>query len=831
MNKISKFFISIIIYLSIFNYVLASNPGAIKTSLSGKIYDKTTGESLPGVTIYIPGLKTGAVSDTSGYYRIDNLPMAKLLVQVTYLGYQSIVMTVDLKTTKTENFLLDPSITEMKEVVITGSSEATEIKRNPVPIITMQRKELQQILATNIIDAIAKLPGLNAVTTGPNVSKPFIHGLGYNRVLTLYDGVRQEGQQWGDEHGIEVDENAIDKIEVVKGPASLIYGSDAIAGVINLLPSPPVPIGALKGNLLANYQSNNGLCEGSFSLNGNNNGFIWGGRISHKQATDYQNNHDGRVYGTALDETDADGYVGLNKQWGYSHLNFSVFDDLQEIPDGSRNSANQNFTKQISEIDTFRPIVSNAELNSYKISTLHQHVQHYRIYSSNNFIIGQSKLGLILGYQESIRREFSHPQYPDIPGLYLLLHTFTYDIKYNLPEIQGLETTVGVNGMYQSNTNNGTEFIIPDYKQFDIGPFLFLRKTYDKLDVSAGVRYDNRFFKNNEMFVASNPKDSFDMQVSLPDTAGAKQQFYNFRKIFSGLSGSIGATYNFTNELLVKVNIARGFRAPNIAEISANGVHPGTNIYQIGNTGFKPEFSLQEDIGIDYATKHITGSIEIFNNVISNYIFNQKLLNYLGSDSVIVRGNETFKFQQSRAQLYGGEASLDIHPHPLDWLHFENSVSIIYAINLGGNGVHITDSNRYLPFIPPLHTNSELRANIKRKFKYFSSVYIKIGMEHYAKQNRVYSENNTETITPGYTLFDAGIGTDVTDSHGKVLCSINILGNNITNLAYQSHLSRLKYMDFYINKAGSQVNVTGPGSGIYNMGRNISIKVIVPLDL
>src|SRR5674536_183918 len=136
-------------------------------------------------------------------------------------------------------------------------------------MITVSSRELQQNLNTNIIDAISKLPGVSAVTTGPNVSKPFIHGLGYNRVLTLYDGVRIEGQQWGDEHGIEVDENAVDRIEIVKGPASLTYGSDALAGVINLLPAPPVPDSTIKGHVETNYQTNNSLIAAHADISGN----------------------------------------------------------------------------------------------------------------------------------------------------------------------------------------------------------------------------------------------------------------------------------------------------------------------------------------------------------------------------------------------------------------------------------------------------------------------------------------------------------------------------------------------------------------------------------
>ena len=807
----------VIILIMILSYHIIN----AQNKITGKITDNITGDAIPGATVYIPELKTGTIADINGVYKIENLPKAKVIIQISFLGYKSVVENIDLATTTSRDFIMEQAITEMNEVVVTGSSRATEINRTPVPMITVSSRELQQNLNTNIIDAIAKLPGVSAVTTGPNVSKPFIHGLGFNRVLTLFDGVRQEGQQWGDEHGIEIDENAVDRIEIVKGPASLTYGSDALAGVVNLLPAQPVPDGTLKGHVETNYQTNNGLFGAHAALAGNKNGFIWEGVASHKQATNYQNRFDGRVYGTAFNETDLSGYVGLHKKWGYSDLNFSLFDDLQEIPDGSRDSVTRKFTKQITEDDTFRPIVSDAELNSYKITTLHQHVQHYRIYSTNNFIIGESKLGLILGYQQSIRREFSHPEYPDIAGLYLDLKTLTYDIKYIIPEYRGWETTIGINGMYQQNTNKGTEFVIPDYNQFEIGPFFLTTKTIGKLDLSAGARYDTRIFRNDAMYTRSNPQTGFDMQVSLPDTALADHPFYSFKHTFSGISASVGATYNITNQFLVKANIARGFRAPNIAEISANGVHPGTLIYQIGNTAFKPEFSLQEDFGLSYRSDHVSGNLEMFNNNITNYIFNQKLLNHLGQDSVIIKGNQTFKFQQAKAQLYGWEANLDIHPY--DWLHFENSISVTYALNKGGNGIHVTDSSKYLPFIPPLHTNTELRANIKSMAKHISSLYLKIGLEYYAKQDRVYSADNTETPTPGYLLYNAGIGADITNSHGKVLVSINILCNNITDVAYQSHMSRLKYFEEYPNNPSGR-------SGIYNMGRNISFKLTVPLS-
>jgi iron complex outermembrane receptor protein len=799
-----------------------STPELLTGSLKGKVINKQTGETIPGAAIYIPDLKKVTVTDINGNYEFDKLPRASLLVKVSYLGFKTILDNVDFSTTSTRDFLLEPSITEIKEVVITGSSRSAEINRSPVPIAVMDRKNIDQILTTNIIDAIAKEPGVSAVTTGPNVSKPFIHGMGFNRVLTLVDGIRQEGQQWGDEHGVEVDENAISKIEVVKGPASLIYGSDALAGVVNLIPFQSVPAGIVKGGINTEYQTNNELLSASGAVDGNHKDFIWGARVSDKMATNYRDKIDGRVYGTAFKETDASGYVGLNRSWGYSHLNVSLYNDLQEIPDGSRDSLTRKFTKQITEADTVRPIVSDGELNSYKINVLHQHVQHYKIYSTNNFIFGASKLGVTVGFQQNIRQEFSYPQAATTPGLFLVLNTLTYDLKYYFPDRNGWESTIGVNGMVQHNQNKGTAFIIPDYSQLDVGPFAFVKKTAGKMDVSAGLRFDTRFFNNRDMFVAVDPATGFEMQVGSSSLLVKSKTFSAFKDTYTGLTGSLGATYRLTDALVFKANIARGFRAPNISEISANGVHPGTNLYQMGNPAFKPEFSVQEDLGVSFSHSHVTASLDLFNTNVDNYIFNQKVLNHLGQDSVIVKGDQTFKFVQSRAQLYGGEASIDIHPHPLDWLHFENTISVIFGINHGVPGVSLASDAKYLPFIPPIHTHSELKAEIKKKYKYASSIYAQVEMDWFAKQNRAYLADNTETVTPGYTLFNAGFGMDLTNRNGKVFCNVHMAGNNIMDVAYQSNMSRLKYFEQY------PVNWSGH-SGIYNMGRNISFKLTFPL--
>jgi iron complex outermembrane recepter protein len=816
----SLFIISSFVFLS---SQVKAQKNAARYSISGKI-STTAGLPLAGASVYIADLKKGSIADASGNYSIANIPTGTYLVEIKFIGYKTILENIYFNENKIENFSMEITITEENEIVITGSSKATSIKRNPIPIVAINKQFLQQNLNTNIIDAIAKVPGISAVTTGPNVSKPFIRGLGFNRILTLYDGVRQEGQQWGDEHGIEVDQNTVEKVEVVKGPASLIYGSDAVAGVVNLIPANPPAQGKIMGNISNEYQTNNRLIENSVSIAGHTNDYTWGGTFSHKLATNYKNKFDGRVYHTGFAETDASANVGINKKWGYSRIGISMFNDLQEIPDGSRDSASRKFTKQITEADDYRPIVSDAELSSYKISDVHQHVQHYRVYNTNSFLIGGGRLAVNLAFQRSLRREYSHPEV-SIPGLFLQLNTYSYDAKYYFHEAKGLSVTTGINGMYQNNkVDKGTEFIIPSYDQLDFGPFIYAKKTLGNLEIAGGLRYDIRDFHNDDLYTNENSTTGFEQAVKGADTAGANHPFAAYQHTFSGFSGSAGLSYKINNEWSIKANMGRGYRAPNISEISSNGVHPGTNIYQIGNRNFKPEFNLQEDLGITYNSTHVTINAEVFNNDIQNYIYNQKLINARGEDSVIIPGNQTFEYVAAKANLYGGELSMDIHPHPLDWLHFENSLSLVYGKNKGVPGMgKISDSAKYLPFIPPLHTMSELRGNFKKAGNFLANTFIKIQYEIYAKQDRVYLENNTETSTPGYQLLNAGLGTDIINKKGNTMMTVSFLGNNLLDMGYQSHLNRLKYFEEYPG------NFTGR-NGIYNMGRNFSVRVNVPIN-
>jgi iron complex outermembrane receptor protein len=799
----------LIMLLSTFTTVAFS--GNSKTFLTGKITDKETGLTIPGAAVYIPDMKTGAVTNAEGIYLIENLPQKKLLIQVSFTGYKVIIETIDLTTSTTKDFAMEIAVKELNEVIVTGHSQAGEKNRTPSPISSISETELLQKSSSNIIDAIASEPGISQITTGSGISKPVIRGLGFNRVVVVNDGVRQEGQQWGDEHGIEIDEFSIKKVEILKGPASLSYGSDAIAGVINLFSETGVPQGKIKGSLFTGYQTNNGALSYSANIAGNLKGILWNLRYSNKVAHAYTNKYDGYVYNSGFKENTVSGVLGLNKAWGYSHLHFSIYDLNPGLIEAERDSATGKFIKPviINDSTAGAEIVENEDLSSYDIGIPFQKIVHYKAILNNSFIIRNSSVKAVFGFQQNHRKEYADVFSPANYGLYFLLNTINYDVRYVLPEKNAWDVSFGINGMQQSSLNKGTEYLVPEYDLFDAGVFTIVKKSFRKLDISGGVRFDTRAQSIKELYLNGQGE-----RTELHDSTSILK-FKGFNPSFSGISGSIGAAYQFSEKLYAKFNVARGYRAPNIAELSSNGVHEGTQRYEYGNTNLKAETSLQFDLSFGLNTEHITAEIDLFNNRINDFIFSRKLNSIYGGDS-ISEGLSSFQFVSGNANLYGGELILDIHPHPLDWLHFENSFSIVHAENMGQ-----ADSMKYLPFIPAPKLESELRADLKKSGKFFSNTFIKIGMENYFEQNRFYSAYGTETATPAYMLLNAGIGTTLMTG-SKTVCSIIINVTNLTDQAYQSHLSRLKY--------GAVNNISGR-TGVYNMGRNISFKILIPLDL
>jgi iron complex outermembrane receptor protein len=793
-----NFFILLSLIFGLFIPVLSFSQMQNRGVLTGKVTDEN-GRPLAGASVFLHDVKAGSIADANGNYTTRPINRGNYLVEVTYQGYASQIVPVTINGNTTKNFTLNTTAVEQEAVTVTGVSAATRLRNSPQPVSLVKRSEILQNASTNLINALVRKGGVSVITTGPAVSKPVIRGLGYNRVVTINDGIRQEGQQWGDEHGIEIDEYSVQRAEVLKGPASLMYGSDAIAGVINFITNQPVTAGTIKGNLLASYTDNNNMAGFNGNVAGHLlNGFNWNIYGSSRSAADYSNKYDGRVLNSRFEEKNWGGYAGINKSWGYSHLLISSFNQKLGLPEGVRDSTTGKFLYLAGT--PYEAVATDEQLKSKDFITPYQHVKHFKIAVDNSFAAGKNRFVTTVAFQRNQRQEFGNADAPTTPDLYFDLKTINYNLQYQMSARYGWKTTIGANGMYQQNRNLAAEKLIPEYNLFDAGIFVYTTKTFNKLTVSGGLRADTR---------------TMDIK-GLQDMGNIK--FNAVNKHFGNISGSAGIAYEASNEVTLKANIAKGYRAPSAAELSSNGAHEGTYRYEYGDNNLTTENSLQFDAGLDVVSRHVSFGVSAFYNHISNYIYYSRLEAAGGGDSLINDNGtvlQAFKFSQSGATLAGFEANFDIHPHPLDWLHFENTFSYV----AGTFSRSFEGSNR-LPAMPPAHLLSELRANFAKVGPVLRNLYFKTELDATATQNRVFTAYNTETPTPGYALFNIGAGSDFNAGNRK-LFSLFLSFNNITDVAYQSHLSRLKYTD--VN------NVTGR-RGVFNMGRNFTVKVNVPLD-
>jgi len=681
---------------------------------------------------------------------------------------------------------------QLNELTVTGVTGDTKLKHATTPVSIISPQILRATASTNIIDAIAHQPGVSQLTTGGSISKPIIRGLGYNRVVVMSEGVRQEGQQWGDEHGVEVDGSSVGSVEILKGPASLMYGSDAMAGVVILHAQPTLAEGELKGNVSTEYQTNNGLFHYSLQMAGNQKGFVWDARYSDKMAHAYKNKYDDYVPGSQFRERAGRLMLGVNKAWGHSRLVWTAYHLTPSIVEGERDPE----TGELEHEEGWSG-------HQYGKSLPFQQVKHYKAVWDNSLNLPSGYLKAIIGYQQNRRQEFEESM--DDYELYFKLHTLTYDLRYITNEWNGWKLSTGIGGMYQKSGNEGEEYLIPDYRLFDFGFYATATKAFgDRWTLSGGLRYDHRRLHGYELM------------------EDGEIRFVDFARHFNGVTGSIGAVCNINDHLNLRLNLARGFRTPNMSELASNGVHEGSVRYELGNQQLKAEYSLQADLGLDFTSRYVSAQLALFANRIDNYIFTHRVAEVIDPDYL------TYAYTQGDARLLGFEAGVDFHP--VHSVHFSNTFSYVDAQLL-----HADADTKYLPFTPAPKWSSEVKWELfhhshstinhhhsmstVRRFP-FNNLYIAVGLDSYLKQTHIYRADDTETETPGYALLSLSAGTDI-QVKGKKIAEFCITADNLLNKAYQNHLSRLKYAD---------ENVMTGRRGIYNMGRNITFKVVISIN-
>jgi iron complex outermembrane recepter protein len=779
--------------------------------LSGRVQHQENGEAVVGAAIFIPELRTGATTSPEGTFRLTAIPKGTYTVQVSYMAHRTLIRTITMERDTVLDFTMQNAPNALEEVIVTGAATRTLVRESPVPVATLSRVQWLRGSSLNLTDAIGKLPGVSQVTTGAGLSKPVIRGLGFNRVITMHDGVRQEDNQWGAEHGINLDEFSIDRYEIIRGAGSLMYGSDGLGGVIAVYSPRPVEEGKIEGRLLSNYQHNNGMYALSAQAGGTRNGFSWLAQTSHRNAGNYRTPADGRVYGSNYRENlNLNGFVGVNRAWGYTR--FYALRSTQEynVTNGTRD-AQGRFTKEIFQNNQLAEVpVTEKDLRSRGLNPSNsQYLLNYKLTSSSFVQLNpKNSLTVTASYAQNQRLEYGSPEAPWVPDLSLFLQTGYYDVRYNLAATEQWELNAGTNGMYQAMENRGTESLYPNYSLFDNGVFVFSRYNLPRLKLSGGLRYDLR-----QLDIARLYLDAEGRFQTAPEGA-VSTTFPGFERLYSNLSGSMGAVYTLHPKLLLRTNASRGFRAPTVPELSSNGEHAGTFRYEIGKLDAVPEVAWQGDLGLTFESDSWYAELSLFQNSIQNFTYSERVLARDGADS-LVAGVPVFRYVQGDARLRGLEGTLTYNPATTRWM----SLTLSHSSVLGRNLSATDEDARYLPLMPAPRWFVQLRLTRDRLGNRFRNLYLSLDWERYLTQQRALLAYNTETTTPGYGLVHAGLGGDVLGQKQKTLFSVYLIANNLFDRLYQSHQSRFKYLD---------PNPATGRRGIFDMGRNVGIKLVVP---
>ncbi|GHA31291.1 TonB-dependent receptor [Salinimicrobium marinum] len=760
------------IFLLLFIAVTTFSYG--QNSLNGQVKDESTNQPVVGATVYISKLDIGTITDLDGEFSFQGISNGTYNLLVSSLGYSSRTRSIVVPSKEALEIILSPSAIEMEEIIISTPFHQLQ-SENVMKVERATLEEISRTGAINLAEGLTQIAGVESITTGTGIGKPVIRGLSSNRVLVYTQGVRFENQQFGDEHGLGISDSGVESVEVIKGPASLLYGSDALGGVLYLNPEryAPVRTSQLDAGFTYNTNTEGIRTNAGFKASSNKLKFLLRG--NYEVHSDYKTGNEQRVTNSRFDEWDLKTGVGFRSGDYHGDLRYNLNASKTGIP--------EEIGLQSTSKDVLEP---------------YQQVQNHVLSLDNKFYFDNSSLDVKLGYLFNDRKEFEdhhehehehetdhehgeeeehdeeevHEEHGEEAALDTHLETINYDAKYHFPRMGDFETIVGVQGMFQNNKNFGEEILIPDASIRDFGILATTHYHLDNLDIQAGIRYDNRSI-DSESF-GETGHEGFIPAVD--------------RK-FNSFNGAFGVKYDFSPAFVTRINLATGFRAPNLAELTSNGSHHGTNRYEIGNASLKNEQNYQLDLALEYRNEHFEVFTNAFYNNISNYI-------YLNPTGEIIDDNNVFEYVQNNAEMYGGEAGLHIHPHPLDWLHIESTYELVIGKQENGN---------YLPLIPAQSILNTLRFELGDQ-KWLSESYSFISLKSIFEQNRT---SIFETETAGYSLLSAGFGTSFSIDTTEV--QLRVSGKNLLNETYISHLSRLKTDE------------------IPNMGRNVSLGVKVIL--
>ncbi|WEK38404.1 MAG: TonB-dependent receptor [Candidatus Pseudobacter hemicellulosilyticus] len=675
------------------------------------------------------------------------------------------------------------TVHELKEVIVTDSYEASRKRKQPLNIEIVNKNYIRQQLGGSLMQSLEKLPGIKAIGIGSGNSKPLIRGLGFNQVVVVENGIKHEGQQWGADHGLEIDQYAVSQLEIIKGPAAFLYGSDAIGGAIDIKAAPLPARHTISGAIDLSGKSNNDQWAVSAQLAARTEKWFVSARFT---ATDYADFkvptdtvhvynypaalHNRRVRNSAGHERN------IHLSTGWTGPRFS------SIFYGSRTYSRSGFFANAHGLEPRQVDAALHDRSARDIQLPAQEVTHTKLINRTSFRLGQHALEWQTGYQKNFRQEYNrYINHGYMPPVYPASHHTPIELErqYNKSVLSSTlkdewqqgrhQLTIGANAEYQENRIDGWSFLIPAFTQFQSGVYLHDRlQLNDQLTAQLALRFDHGQIRIREY------ADWFTTPVvNGPDTSYQYlQRSVNSQRSFNSLNWSAGISYA-PGALTLKANLGSSFRMPIAKELGANGVNYHYFRYEKGNSRLDPERSYQLDLGIGWNQPDWSFLLSPYLNYFPNYIYLNPTARH---DYDYGAGNQVFEYTQAKVLRTGAELQARYQPDQ----HWQTTLAAEYLYSEQQSG---SKQGYTLPFTPPPSTLLTVQYLFTDNKKAKDS-YIGVNWRFSAQQSRIVPP---ERPTPAYHLFGLQAGSTLLLRSQPLLLTFQV--QNLFNTYYLNHIS------------------------------------------